>query len=152
MTSAYGIWALTATLAAAPPPELDEAPGGYYQLGESREREPVDGENKVFTGGLLLPLGLLRAGAGAGMAVMAAPTYCKRIYGPNTADATCNGLKIYGFGGVGIGGLMAATGAVLLAWGLTQRARHAKWMRDHGLALAPLGGRGAYGLSLGFRF
>lgn len=146
------VWALAATLAAAQPPGLDEAPGGYYQLGETREREPVDGENKVFTGGLLFPLGLLRAGAGAGMAVMSSPTYCKRIYGPTTADTTCNGLKIYGFVGVGIGGLMAVTGAVLLAWGLTQRARHAKWMRDHGLALAPLGGRGAYGLSLGFRF
>lgn len=144
--------AVITALALAAPPVHEEVPGGYYELGESREREPDDGEKKVFTGGLLFPLGLLRAGAGAGMVVMSSPTYCKRVYGPTTADETCNGLKIYGFVGVGMGGLMAVTGAVFLAWGLIQRNRHARWMRDHGLALTPTFQRGAYGFSLGFRF
>lgn len=145
---------LTFALALAPPPpgpELDGL-GGYHSFGEVREREPVDGHEKVLTGSIVLPLGILRTGFGVAMYVMASPTYCARIYGANASDRTCKGLQMYGLVGVGMGGLMTVTGAVFLAWGLTQRARHQRWMREHGLAVAPLMSREVRGLSLGFRF
>ncbi|MBZ5708197.1 hypothetical protein [Nannocystis pusilla] len=155
MVSTTGLVALATALALAappPPPSDPEALGGYYAFGENREREPVDGHEKVVTGSIILPLGLLRTGFGAAMYVMAMPQYCNRVYGSNASDQTCRGLQVYGLVGVGMGGLMAVTGAVFLAWGLTQRSRHHRWMREHGLAVAPMMSREVRGLSFGFRF
>lgn len=143
-------WAV-AVASAAPPLEGDP-PGGYRQFGEITEREPSDGEEKVLTGTILLPLGALRAGMGAVMYVIASPNYCQRVYGPKTSESTCDGLQIFGLVGIGMGSLMAVTGAVFLGWGLSQRARHQRWMRERGLALTPMLGRGVHGVSLGFRF
>lgn len=155
MVTMTGLVALTSALAlAAPPPRASdpEALGGYYQFGENREREPVDGHEKVLTGSIVFPLGVLRVAMGVGMYVMASPQYCNRIYGANASDQTCRGLQVYGLVGVGMGGLMTVTGAVFLAWGLTQRAKHHRWMREHGLAIAPMMSREVRGLSFGFRF
>lgn len=148
-------WTVALALAAPPnsPPFFEgDAPGGYRQFGEVTEREPKDGEDKVLTGTILLPLGALRAGLGVVSYVIASPNYCQRVYGPKTPESTCNGLQIYGFVGLGMGGLMVITGAVFLGWGLAQRARHHKWMQERGLAISPMLGRGVHGVSLGFRF
>jgi hypothetical protein len=148
--------ALTTALALAPRPEgaapPPEALGGYHAFGEVREREPVDGYEKVVTGSILVPLGALRTGLGVAMWAMASPRYCSRVYGSNATDETCRGLQIYGLVGVGMGGLMTVTGAVFLAWGLVQRGRHHRWMREHGLAFTPVVSRELRGLSFGFRF
>lgn len=145
--------ALSLALAlAAPPARYEEAPGGYYHLDENREREPDNGDKKTLVGSILVPLGALRLGLGVGMYVMASPRYCNRIYGANITDKSCQGLQVYGLVGVGMGGLMAVTGAVFLAWGLTQRAKHNRWMREHGMAVAPMLGRDVQGVTLGFRF
>lgn len=154
MTTGVSI-ALAGALALAPRPEgppLPEVPGGYHEFGEIRDPEPVDGHEKIVTGSILVPLGLLRTGMGVGMYVMALPQYCQRVYGSQASADTCRGLQIYGLVGVGMGGLMTVTGAVFLAWGLTLRARHHRWMREHGLALTPVLSREVRGLSLGFRF
>lgn len=143
-------WAVT--VASAAPPLEGDPPGGYRQFGEITEREPSDGEEKVLTGTILLPLGALRAAMGGVMYVIASPTYCERVYGPKTSDSTCNGLQIFGLVGIGMGSLMAVTGAVFLGWGLSQRARHQRWMQNRGLAVTPMFGRGVHGVSLGFRF
>jgi hypothetical protein len=156
MMSPAVILALAAALAVAPRPEGAAPPpetlGGYHTFGEVREREPVDGHEKVLTGTILLPLGGLRTGLGAAMFAMASPQYCQRVYGSQASDETCRGLQIYGLVGVGFGGLMVVTGAVFLAWGMSQRARHRRWMRENGLALTPMMSREVRGLSLGFRF
>lgn len=144
-------WAL-AVASAAPPAFEGDPPGGYRQFGEITEREPVDGEEKVLTGTILLPLGLLRAGMGGVMYVIASPNYCTRVYGPKTSDSTCDGLQIYGLVGIGMGSLMAVTGAVFLGLGLSQRARYRRWKQERGLAVAPMFGRGVHGVTLGFRF
>lgn len=142
-------WAL---VVASPPVFEGDPPGGYREFGEITEREPVDGEEKVLTGSILFPLGVLRAGMGGVMYAIASPAYCQRVYGPKTTESTCNGLQIYGLVGIGMGSLMAVTGAVFLGWGLSQRARHRQWMRERGLAVTPMLSRGVHGVSLGFRF
>jgi hypothetical protein len=48
------------------------------------------------------------------------------------------GLRIYGIVGIAFGGLMAATGATMLGWGLIQRKKHREWMRERGLTRRPL--------------
>lgn len=153
MSVGTGATAITIALALAgtPPEGPAEPPGGYYDFREV-EREPPDGHEKVLTGSILFPLGVLRLGMGATMYVISSPDYCKRVYGPNTTEATCNGLQIYGLVGVAMGGLMTITGAVFLGWGLSQRARHQRWQQGQGLALTPMLGREFRGLSLGFRF
>lgn len=150
VTTTVGLAFALATLS-PPPPDLDGL-GGYRSFGEVREREPVDGHEKVLTGSIVFPLGILRTAMGVGMYVMASPQYCTRIYGANASDQTCRGLQVYGLVGVGMGGLMTVTGAVFLAWGLSLRAQHQRWMRAHGLAVAPLMSREVRGLSFGFRF
>lgn len=154
MAAGTGVTAVATALALAviPPEGPEEAPGGYYELGELREREPDDGHEKVLTGTILFPLGILRLGMGATMYVISSPDYCKRVYGPNTSENTCNGLQMFGLVGVAMGGLMTITGAVFLGWGLSQRARYNRWKREHGLALTPMMGRDVRGLSFGFRF
>jgi hypothetical protein len=74
------------------------------------------------------------------------------VYGSGVTEQTCAGLRIYGIVGIAFGGLMAATGATFLGWGLIERQRHRKWMRERGFAVGPLLGPGHGGLSLGFRF
>lgn len=138
-------------VAALPPEGPAEAPGGYYEYREL-EREPDDGREKVITGSILFPLGLLRLGMGATMYVISSPDYCKRVYGPMTSESTCNGLQTFGIVGIAMGGLMAVTGAVFLGWGLKQRARHERWQKGHSLSLAPMMNREVRGFSFGFRF
>lgn len=138
-------------LAVVPPEGPVEAPGGYYTMYET-EREPPDGHEKVITGSILFPLGLLRLGMGATMYVISSPDYCRRVYGPTTSETTCNGLQTFGIVGIAMGGLMAVTGAVFLGWGLKQRAQHRMWQQGRGMALMPVLGRDVRGLSFGFRF
>jgi hypothetical protein len=114
------------TVSAAPPSEAP--PGGYWSLGEQRERarEPLDGEFELTVGSVLFSLGLLRAGAGALSVWMAGrPDLCPS----SDTDGDCSGLRIYGWVGVGEGALMFGTGIVYLAIGATRRARHQRWER-----------------------
>jgi hypothetical protein len=153
MSAGTGAAAIACALAVAavPPEGPAEVPGGYYEFRET-EREPADGHEKVLTGSILLPLGVLRLGMGATMYVISSPDYCKRVYGPMTSESTCNGLQTFGIVGIAMGGLMAITGAVFLGWGLKQRMQHRRWQQGHGLALSPMVGREVRGLSFGFRF
>ena len=117
---------LAGTLAAEPPPPDPAPPGGYWTLGEARERqtEPPDGEDELTIGSVLLSLGLLRAGA-AGVTIYLARTsrLCPVV------EEQCGGLEIYGYVGLGEGGLMIGTGIVYLAIGATRRRRHREWAR-----------------------
>lgn len=150
-----GTAALTLALApAAPRPQPEsEIPGGYYEAMDlRRDDEPPDGDKKITLGSVLFALGLIQAGGGVSSYVTATPAYCPLVYGARVSDTTCSGLRIYGIVGIAFGGLMAASGATMLGWGLIQRKKHREWMRERGLTLGPMLGPGHHGVSLGFRF
>ena len=151
-----GTAALTLALAPAAPRPLQtesEVPGGYYEAMDlRRDDEPPDGDKQVTLGSVLFALGVIQAGGGLSSFVTATPRYCSSVYGANVTDQTCSGLRIYGIVGIAFGGLMAATGATFLGWGLIQRKQHRKWMRERGLAIGPLLGPGQRGLAIGFHF
>ena len=142
--------ALAVTMLA--PPVESEVIGGYHEGSEVREREPDDGDNKVLIGSILAPLGALRAGAAVGMLVAAQPGNCQRFYGKSVSTGTCASLRIYSWYGVGLGGLMVATGAVFLAMGLVQRRRHREWKRRYGITAAPTLLQGGVGIGVDLRF
>lgn len=147
-----GTAALALTLAPLPLDAGAEIPGGYHDMMELRGSEPPDGEGKITLGSVLFSLGLIQFGGGLGSVVTASPRYCAAVYGATVSDQTCSGLRIYGVVGAVFGGLMAASGGVILGLGLVQRGKHRQWRREAGLVLAPLLGPGQRGLSLGFRF
>ena len=142
-------------LAMTPPLPLEsnaEIPGGYHDMTVLRGVEPPDGDGKVTLGSILFSLGMIQFAGGLSSVVMAQPRYCAAMYGASVSEQHCNGLQIYGIVGSVFGGLMAASGGVILGLGLVQRRRHRQWKREAGLVLAPLLGPGQRGLSLGFRF
>ncbi len=154
---ATGLSAGTAALALAmtPPLPLDsnaEIPGGYHDMMALRGTEPPDGDAKITLGSVLFSLGMIQFAGGVSSVVTAQPRYCGLVYGASVSNDTCSGLRIYGIVGATFGGLMAASGGVILGLGLIQRRRYRQWRRDAGLVLAPLLGPGQRGLSLGFRF
>lgn len=126
------------TLAAAPSktaqseaPPSEVPPGGYWTLGEQRERErePLDGEDELTVGSVLFSLGLLRGGAGLLSVWMAGrPTLCP------DAEQGCGGLRTFGWVGLGEGGLLAGTGIVYMAIGASRRRQHQRWERGESLA------------------
>lgn len=125
---------LVGILSWSPAPAPSEAPGGYWSLGEQRDRqrEPKDGEEELTIGSVLLSLGLLRAGAGAVTIWMGdQPRFCD----PADPTTDCGSLRTYGWVGVGEGGLMFTTGIVYLAIGAHHRRRHDAWRRGEPLAL-----------------
>lgn len=125
---------LAGILSVSPAPAPSEAPGGYWSLGEQRDREPEpkDGEEELTIGSVLLSLGLLRAGAGAVIVWMGdQPRFCD----PNDPTANCGSLRTFGFVGVGEGALMFTTGIVYLAIGAHHRGRHDAWRRGEPLSL-----------------
>ena len=107
-------------------------PGGYLTIAEVRERqrEPLDGEDEITIGSVLFSLGALRIGAAALTIWMAHnPNRC-----PADEPETCSGLEVYGWVGVGEGGLMLTTGAVYLAIGATRRSKYRRWQRGESVA------------------
>lgn len=139
---------------AVPPRELQsEVPGGYYEAMDlRRDDEPPDGDKQVTLGSVLFALGLIQAGGGVSSYLTATPRFCRNVYGSDVSEQTCAGLRIYGIVGIAFGGLMSVTGATFLGWGLIQRQKHRKWMRERGLSFGPMLGPGQHGVSLGFRF
>jgi hypothetical protein len=119
---------------------------------ELRGVEPPDGDAKITLGSVLFSLGMIQFASGVTSVVTAQPRYCGMVYGASVSTDTCSGLRIYGIVGATFGGLMAASGGVILGLGLIQRRRHRQWRRDAGLMVAPLFGPGQRGLSVGFRF
>ena len=143
------------TLALTPPLPLEsdaEVPGGYHDMMALRGEEPPDGDKKITLGSVLFSLGLIQFGGSMSSVVTASPRYCHSVYGASTSDQTCSGLRTFGLVGAVFGGLMAASGGVILGMGLIQRQRYRQWRRESGLVFAPLLGPGQRGLSLGFRF
>lgn len=139
----------------APPPLATESeiPGGYHDAMDLRkDDEPPDGDKKITLGSVLFALGMIQAAGGVSSFVTATPRFCASVYGASVSDQTCSGLRIYGIVGIAFGGLMAATGATFLGWGLIQRRGHRAWKRERGLAFGPLLGPGQRGVSIGFRF
>jgi hypothetical protein len=138
---------------AEPPPLLpdSEAPGGYLNSEDLRGVEPDDGHNKVTLGSILFSLGTLQFGAGIVGFVTSRPSNCARVYGETVSDKTCSGLQIYGGIGMAMGGLMFASGVVILSLGLVQRQRHRQWMQERGLTIGPWLGP-QRGVAVGFRF
>ena len=122
-----------------PSPTPSEAPGGYWSLSEQRERarEPLDGDDELTVGAILFSLGLLRAGA-AGVAIWMAsrPDLCPAS-GSASDGSGCSGYRIYGYVGLGEGGLMVGTGIVYLAIGASRRAKHRRWERGETVQLSP---------------
>lgn len=153
---AAGTAALAVALVRPPdPPPLtpgNEAPGGYLDAEDLRGSEPDDGHNKVTLGSILFSLGLVQFGGGVVSYITSRPQNCAQVYGASVADATCSGLQIYGAIGMAMGGLMSASGAVILSLGLVQRQRHRRWMQEHGLAIGPWFGPQQRGVAVGFRF
>jgi hypothetical protein len=124
----------------------EPAPGGYWRFGEQSVPEPPDGEETLTIGSVMFSLGLIRAGAGGVSVVLATrPDVCKE---------SCRSMNAYGWVGVGYGGLMALTGAIMVIVGAAQRAEHRRWQR--GEARARVGPWSAdtrsLGLALDLRF
>lgn len=151
MTASLAL-ALTVAVSGVSAPDAGEIPGGYYEFGEVREREPEEGDMNRLIGSILFPLGFLRAGGGIAMLLTASPERCKGNYGQGVADRTCSGLRTYGWVGIGYGGLMIVTGAAFLGLGLAQRSRHRAWKRRNNIAVAPVLQRGGGGVSFALRF
>ncbi|HRI09483.1 MAG TPA: hypothetical protein PKW35_16795 [Nannocystaceae bacterium] len=143
--------ALVVALAVAAPPP-DEVIGGYHDRTELRAPEPEDGEGRVMIGSILFSLGLLRVGVSAASVATTSPTRCHSVYGSSVSDRTCNGLRTFGYVGIGYGTLMVGTGVAFLAWGLLLRERHREWVRRRGVAIAPLRVERGGGVAVGFRF
>jgi hypothetical protein len=120
----------------APPPE--PAPGGYWSIAEQRQRrgEPRDGGDELTIGSVLFSLGLLRTGAAVLTIWMArTPGQC-----PVTQPGGCRSLEIYGWFGVGEGGLMTGTGLTYLIIGAVRQQRHRRWQSGQSVALPRPGG------------
>lgn len=153
LSSGTAALALALSSVASPRHTESEVPGGYYEAMDLRgDDEPVDGDKKVTLGSVLFALGLLQAGGGVSSYLTATPRYCSSVYGSSVSDSTCSGLRIYGIVGIAFGGLMVVTGATFLGWGLIERQKHRKWMKERGFSLGPMLGPGQRGLALGFRF
>jgi hypothetical protein len=118
---------LAAVLAGPPgksPPPSSVPPGGYWTLADQHGRsEPPDGDDELTLGAVLLPLGAIRAGA-AGLTLWMAdnPEFC-----PINTPERCNGMRIYGWVGIGEGILMSGTGLAYLIIGASRRAAHERW-------------------------
>ncbi|HVI04076.1 MAG TPA: hypothetical protein VM869_35535 [Enhygromyxa sp.] len=113
---------LATTLA---PPSDPPAPGGYWSISEQRQRrgEPPDGDDELTIGSVLFSLGLLRTGAAAVTIWMArTPDQC-----PTEDPAGCRPMEIYGWFGVGEGGLMVGTGLTYLIIGAVRQRRYNRW-------------------------
>lgn len=142
--------ALASSLAAPPPEGPAQPPGGYWGLNEKRDPEPKDGRTNQTVGAILLPLGLLRTGAGAINVYTASGDRCARIFGLDPEG--CSSLRAYGWWGVGFGGLMAITGAVFLGIGFKQKAEHDRWRRRYGISVVPALSPEGAGARLTLRF
>ncbi|MFO7563431.1 MAG: hypothetical protein R6X02_12370 [Enhygromyxa sp.] len=122
--------ALVLATTLAPPP--DPAPGGYWSVGEQRQRrgEPPDGDDELTVGSVLFSLGLLRIGAAAVNVWMArTPQKC-----PIKDPGGCRSFEIYGWFGVGEGGLMFGTGLTYLIIGAVRDRRHRRWQAGESVA------------------
>ncbi|GEM_PF-3267955 len=124
-------------------PSTGGAPGGYWGLAERRPPEPKDGDEELIMGGVLLSLGVLRAGAGLTTFLAGRPDHCKYDL------KSCENVRYYGYAGLGFGGLMLGTGIVFLILGQARRERHRRWKLDGSLAVLGEGGRSG---SVSFRF
>ncbi|GEM_PF-4026640 len=153
---------LAFTLGFAPPEPTAVPPGGYWTLGESREREtaPLDGEEALTIGAVLLGLGLVRAGGGAVSVWMGSnPDAC-----PSSTEEGCKKFGNFGWFGVAEGGFMLVTGAVHLVIGGIRRRNYQRWKLRGSAWLSapnlhvapwlnlPSQGERAGGLRLQFRF
>ncbi|MFV8752573.1 hypothetical protein ACNOYE_18655 [Nannocystaceae bacterium ST9] len=96
-------------------------PGGYWSLGERSVPEPPDGHDALTIGSVIFSLGLIRAGAGGVSVYMATR--------PDLCAANCRSLGVFGWSGVAFGGLMFATGLVLMSVGAAQKAKHQRWQQ-----------------------
>ena len=114
-----------------PPP-----PGGYWELGEQREPEPKDGRQSLLVGAILTPLGLLRVGGAVSTIYVAQDGRCQTTLQAN--DDTCQSLRLWGYSGLGMGGLMFVTGVVFLGIGFHRRAEHDAWKRRYSISMSPL--------------
>ncbi len=128
---------LVATMLAPPsdPPASSPAPGGYWSASEQRQRrgEPPDGDDELTIGSVLFSLGILRVGAAAVTVWMArTPNRC-----PVSDPKGCGPLEIYGWFGVGEGGLMIGTGLTYLIIGAIRRDRHRRWSVGERVMLSP---------------
>ncbi len=97
-------------------------------------------------GSVMFSLGMIRAGAGGVSVYLATrPEVCKE---------SCRSMNGYGWAGVGYGGLMAVTGAVMLIIGAAQRAEHGRWERGEArVHVAPWSAdRRSLGLVVDLRF
>lgn len=125
---------LLATMLAPPPAQPDlAAPGGYWSTSEQRQRrgEPRDGDDELTIGSVLLSLGALRTGAAALTIWMArTPGRC-----PIDDPAGCRPMEIYGWFGVGEGGLMVGTGLTYLIIGAVRQHRHRRWQAGERVTL-----------------
>lgn len=144
--------AVAVALFAAPTERPSEPVGGYWDRGE-RDPEPPDGHERVYTGSILLPLGLLATISGGVSAWVTSPSQCQDLLARyDLSDDECRGLFAFNLAHTAVGGLLTITGAVMLGMGLDQRRKHREWRRRRGLSLTPVAGRTGAGVSLRVRF
>ncbi len=150
---------LIATFLAGPPATGAEGPqagppapppGGYWGIGEQREPEPKDGHQALLVGAILSPLGLLRIGGAVSTIVVVQDGRCQRTLDAN--DDTCQSLRLWGYSGLGMGGLMFVTGVVFLGIGFHRKAEHDAWKRRYSISASPLLQGERLGASLRIRF
>ena len=124
---------------AAPAAPAEPLGGGYWGPLGKPPPAPPDGAWQRTTGTIILPLGLLRVGAGVLSIYASQSPRCEAwLDGDPT---TCRGLRSYGYWGIAFGGLMAVTGATLLGLGVVQGRRYETWRQQWALggSLSPEG-------------
>ena len=84
-------------------------------------------------GTVLLSLGVLRSGASAlQLWIAASPQRCVAWGFGDEDDASCQGLRLYGYSGLAFGALMAGTGLVFTIVGAKRHRDHREWERRWG--------------------
>lgn len=109
-------------------PPTEPLGGGYWGPLGKAPPAPQDGAWQRTSGSVILPLGILRAGAGALSVYASRSPRCESWLDGN--ESTCNGLRVYGYWGLGFGVAMAAAGAAFLAIGVAKGRRYAEWERQ----------------------
>ena len=125
--SEMGAAAAAPTRAPAPSGSTLDTPlgGGYWGPLGKAPPAPPDGAWQRTTGLVILPLGILRAGAGALSVYASQPPRCEAWLDGN--DTTCTGLRRYGYWGLAFGAAMAVAGASFLVLGVVKGRRYAEW-------------------------
>jgi hypothetical protein len=106
-----------------------DLPGGYWTIAERGTPEPPTGHDERQVGGWLAAVGLLRTFVGVGQVIAGSRHWCgpSRTFDMSRSD--CGAFRVFGWSGVVLGGVLAATGIFYLGLGSVRGHHHRRWMQ-----------------------